>query len=598
MNEIRKQVALAHRRMWIAQFLDHLLWASIFCFSICALALLIPKLWPLAFLQEEGRSDIWNWSWLGAAAAISFTVAVARACVSGPGKFDAAVEIDARFKLKERLSSAWSLPEAELESPSGRALIRDAVRRAEVLEVKEKFGIQLRRLAIVPVALLLAIAGLFFLKNAVSETSAQAEQLSPAQQEEIKQAIEITKKQLREKMQEFENAGLDELDSEMRSISRKLDELQPDQMSKKETMIQLNDIQREIQAKQSELGDIESLKRRFEKMSDSNSGLAREFSDAIKEGELDEAKKLLDELSEKIADGSLDEREQKKIAQDLNRLAEQLADMAEQHEQAKQDLQRQINQAAAKGDMTKAGELQQKLDELEKSDRQSQQMKRMSDAMGNCAECMGGNRPSKQGQNGEPSQAGQNQESQSQQGQQEQQGQQGQQGQQSEQNPTGGNPSASQSNGGAGMSQQEMQQAQQALQQMSEQLEQMQNEMQQMQTLQDLADQMSDCKGMCNSNPSNSSQANGRGPGAGERPQSETDTAFFKSKVDAEPKDGETVVTGQVDGPNKTGQSVADVREQVVEEMNRDYDPLENQRLPRRTQDHVKEYFQKLRGDR
>jgi hypothetical protein len=55
------------------------------------------------------------------------------------------------------------------------------------------------------------------------------------------------------------------------------------------------------------------------------------------------------------------------------------------------------------------------------------------------------------------------------------------------------------------------------------------------------------------------------------------------------------VITGDADGPNKSGLSKTAAREVIASAENADTDPLENVRLPRVERDHSNEYFDKLR---
>ena len=55
--------------------------------------------------------------------------------------------IDRVFHLNERLSSALTLPEDLRETPAGRALIADAVRKVTDLDVAAEFGLRLPRRA-------------------------------------------------------------------------------------------------------------------------------------------------------------------------------------------------------------------------------------------------------------------------------------------------------------------------------------------------------------------------------------------------------------------------------------------------------------------
>ena len=566
MNEINKRVTSAQRRLWIGKFGANWLWIAVVLLVVCLIAVAIPKIWSFGFLAEESTARAWNIAWIGGALFLSLLAALFVTWLRRPRQLDAAIEVDRRYQLKERVSSALMLDHRQSETPAGRALISDAQRRAETIDIRDQFGIRPSRWILIPIFLVAATVGLSWLGNAVSQKTVEAKEKKIAEQKQVKTSVEAAKKKLTEKMKQFEQKGLKDLKPTVESIEKKLDKLDRNNVSKKEALIELNNIQKEIADKQKKLGDVEALKKQLSKLAAPNDGVTKEFADALKKSDFKSAQTALKKLSDQLGDKKLSDKQKKQLAKDLSQMAEKMNEMAQQTEQKKQDLQRQIDQAAAKGDNEKAARLQQQLDQLKKQNKQSQQMKDMAKSLQQCANCMN-SQNSKQGkQSNNPSKQGQSNQQ---------------------------------------MSQQQLQQAQDSLQQMSQQLEQMQNEMDQMQTLSDLSNQMSECKGMCQGNnpsdsygkkPGNSQFAKGRGPGGGEREKSETDTGLYKSKVKANVKKGETVITGDADGPNRPGVTKAQARELVKKSMGSKTDPLDNQKLPKSHKEQALEYFQNMRG--
>jgi hypothetical protein len=87
----------------------------------------------------------------------------------------------------------------------------------------------------------------------------------------------------------------------------------------------------------------------------------------------------------------------------------------------------------------------------------------------------------------------------------------------------------------------------------------------------------------------------GEGQGQGHRPEQETPTGEFESKVRGDVQPGESVRTGDADGPNAKGATKESVKEEVKAALSRDVDPLTNQHIPREQRDHAREYFERYR---
>jgi hypothetical protein len=86
----------------------------------------------------------------------------------------------------------------------------------------------------------------------------------------------------------------------------------------------------------------------------------------------------------------------------------------------------------------------------------------------------------------------------------------------------------------------------------------------------------------------------GEGKGGGYRPEQETDTGVYESKVRAKPKAGEAVRIGDAIGPNKAGRSLEGVKQEILSAIKNDSDPLSDQRLPKEQQEHVREYYKRF----
>lgn len=563
MDEIKQQVRAARRRLAIAQFLRAFGWAVFAGLLLTVIGLVIPKIWHLNFLTTQDHHDAWTLSWLVSGGVLGLLVACGLAWSSRESEVSAATEIDRRFGLKERLSSAISLPDSDRESEAGSALVADAADVASVIDVRDKFGFQPTwRLALplIPLALLFAIG---FLPNATP--SAVAANKDSKDRQQVKVAIKEARKKLAEKKRQLAAKGLEETKLDLSSLEKKFDQLLEDKSTtKKDALVKLNDIKQQIAQRKQELGSSKELKESLNRLGNVGSGVTKKIADAMAKGDLKEAQKAMKELADKLKSGKLSDKQKDQMAKDLDALAKRLNEVAKKHEQEKQRLKEDIQRAIAKGDLDKAAKLQEQLEQKQQQDQQQQRLKKLAEKLQKCSNCV------KQGK-GNSGKAKQQQ--------------------------SGNQPGQDGSQPG----QSEMKQAAQALEDMAEQLEQMQQDLEEMENLEDLERIARECQQGCNGNgdPDQPPQWNdfgqGKGPGGGKRGLEKDDTGTFKSRVKAKLQRGQTVITGSADGNNISGRSVSEARELIQAEMSKDADPLENQQLPRSQREHARQYFEALR---
>jgi hypothetical protein len=172
MDILRQQVAIARRRLVMQQFWATLVWCLFATFMAAAVAIVAQKV----FLPGYDSADAQQWAinWGAGALGAGVLGATVWTWIIRRRDLDAAIEIDHRFGLKERVSSSLSLQPDELETPFGQALLDDTLRRVSRIDVGEKFPVVLARNSWLPlVPLAVACAVFFFVEIPRSEAVSQ-----------------------------------------------------------------------------------------------------------------------------------------------------------------------------------------------------------------------------------------------------------------------------------------------------------------------------------------------------------------------------------------------------------------------------------------
>lgn len=548
MEEIKRQVSKAQSRLNWERFLSIVGWSLFGTLLVGAIGLAIPKIWVVPV-----DAQVWFWSWTGGSAVLGLIVAGVWTYLVRRSDVEAAIEIDRRFGLKERVSSSLSLTPDELASEAGQALLHDASQRVETLDVSEQFRVSPTGRTALPLIPLAAMVVLAFIGNAVSDNPTKASQGALIEKAVKQTETEIKKAILRKEIEAAEK-GLKDAEEFFKKLQEATEDsfAKKDKVDQKNALLKLNDLAKDLQKKRDELGGAQKLQEQMQKLKDIDQGPADKAAKAMKDGNFDKAQNEINKLKEKLAKGELTKEEKDQLAKQLEQVQKALNEAAAKHEQAKQDLQEQIKQAEAAGDREKAGQLQQKLDQMKNADKAMDKMQQMADKLGEAAE---------QAKNGDP------------------------------------------------------QAAAEALDQLAQDLKEMQKDMDNLQMVDEMMNEVAQAKnGLCEKcqgegegdlNEGDFGQGKGKGEkpgrglgegqGIGERPEEKTDTGAYDSKVAAKPKQGEAVRVGDADGPNMAGRTLEEVKAELNSAKAKEDDPLTNQRLPRSQRDHAKQYFEKLR---
>jgi hypothetical protein len=550
MNEIKRQVGRAQRRLVLEQFARIAGWSLFATLVVAAIGLAVPRIWIIAVDPQA-----WDWSWIGGGIGVGLLMAIVWTFVVRRSALDAAIELDRRFGLKERVSSTLALSGEELKSNVGQALVSDAIRRVERIDVREQFRVSPTWRIALPLAPAILIAVLITLPVATKKAEAGAES-TPEIKKQIQTATIKLQERLREAQKKAEAQGLQDSDV-LKEINKELDKLaKHESADRKDALIKINDLAKEIEKRKQDLGGAEKMRKELDKLKDIAKGPAEKVTDALKEGDFGKAQEEMKKLSEELKAGKLSQEAQEKLAKQLEQMQEKLQQSMQDQKEARERLQQQIEQKLAEGNVGEAAKLQQQLDQMNQNAKEAQQMmQQLADKFGEAAKAL------KEG--GDPKQA------------------------------------AEQLDKLAA----EMQKAQ-------EQLDQMANLDEVLDQLADAKDAMKcdNCQGegcpQCQGDSQgdkiakqNKGNGKGRNNGRGEglRDEEETDKSFYETRVAADAKKGQSVRIGDASGPNKAGKSQETIKDEIRASLAKEPEALEDVTLPRDQRENAKQYFERLR---
>lgn len=545
MDQLDQQIRKAHRRLLAQAWLAALPWWLTAGLALAAIAIGVDKVYPFG---------LESWAWLAGAVVVSMLTAAVWTFARRASPLEAAIEIDRRCGLKERVSTAYALTPVELESAAGRALVSDAARRVRDVNVSDQFGLSLDRwslLPLAPMALALAVA---FLVSPVASQQQAAASTSIKSEKQVQTSAKQLEKKLAQQREQAKKEGLKDAEELFTKLEQatKNDLTNRGQLDKKQALVKLNDLSKELEQRREKLAASESLKNKLNDLKNLDKGPADKLAQALKDGQLQDAMRELERLKQEIADGKLDEESKKQLGKQLEQMQQKLEQMARAQKEAQESLKQQIAEKRAAGKKDEADELQRQLDKLNNQTAQQQQLDKLAQKLGQCAQCM------KQG------------------------------------------------DGQGAMKQ---------LEDMQSALGDLEQQLAESDLLDEALDQIADardamnckqcngrgckaCQGQGNNPDGDPGQGLGRGRGQGPRPEEKGPTNSYDSTVKQKVGKGSAVMVGETVGPNLRGNVEQEIATEFEQVRTQAADPLTGQRLPKTSQNQAKEYFDALREGR
>ncbi len=547
MSEFEKPIGRAWRRLRLQRFVSALVWTLLACLLAATAAVAVDR---FAGVELPGP---W-WAPLAISAGVAVVLSALIALLTGPTREDAAVAIDHAFGLNERLSTALTLPESLRESPAGRALMHDAIRHVQGLDIGSQFGLKRPKLAWVPIVPAILAVGLAllpenFIPHAGATSTARTPEEQALQKKAVAKSLQAIKKKIaenRKDLKTLENTETGKLMAEIQQTVDRMAKLPP--ADKEKAFTELNKMADALKERRKELGSNEDIERQLEQLEDlGTSGPADEFAKELAKGDFAKAAEALKDLQQKLAENKLTEKEKKELRQQLSALKNQLNKMANQEERKKQ-----IEQARAKGQISE----QEYKKQMEKLEQQAQDMKaltKLASKLGQCEQAMA---------NGDMKKAAQQ----------------------------------------LGMGEQELQQMAQSIQEM-ESLDSALADLQQAKDgmagdgMNQLGEQLEGLNRFGQGMGDRPGQGmNGRGRGQGDRAEAPDDTAGYESRVKQQITRGKAIMGGFAD-PSKQvrGESVLELQGNVEAAAGAAAEALTDQKIPSDDKKHVLDYFDRIR---
>jgi tetratricopeptide (TPR) repeat protein len=377
LKPIQQSVRAAWRRLFAQSLLNHLVTGWSVALAIGLLAIVFqPLYYPDAIAQ-------FKWYLLGGLVALGTMVSYWLAMRRTPGLNTAALEVDNRFNLKERVTTAFALSPEQLQTPVGQALVADAAKKVEPISVKEKFPVSPRwTTAFVPVlAIAIALAIVFpipFIQNLVNgdedPNGLKAKEAAKPEAEVTKKTVPFTQRNKPPELTQREDKSkeLKELEEEINNLMRKFDTDPKRETSEKqkEKVAEITSLEektkkfaKEKEERLTKLGEQLQQLDRLNKDQEFQEGPAKKLNDALSKGDLKKAQEELDQLKKKLKENKLTEEEKEQLAKQFDKMKQELQKMERNKEREKQ-LEEAIKRAKEEG--KNADALERELDQLKK----------------------------------------------------------------------------------------------------------------------------------------------------------------------------------------------------------------------------------------
>jgi len=347
-------------------------------------------------LVLPGATASLRWIVLGCAAVIGIALAVWTARRAAPSPLSAALAIDQRFDLKERVTTAVSLTPELQSSPAGQALLADANAKLERVAVNGKFPVRIGWRALFLPAQAAAIVILALYPPPVLTILADAGSKKDDDQAKANDTTNAPKPAAPKTMIK-PPAERPNKSEELRALEAELEKLyaehNKDGGPEKDKPEQVRERQEKLAAAEERLRKREQqmaekfqrLQEQMEKLTELEQGEARqdgpakEFADALAKGDLKKAQDEVDRLQKKAKEKKLDQKDQQQLKKELQNMEDRVDRLTREQEQKKQKLKDLIEKA--KKENRDAETLERELKNLEKDQQMTKEMQDLAKAL-------------------------------------------------------------------------------------------------------------------------------------------------------------------------------------------------------------------------
>lgn len=352
MHDVLRVIAAASRRLWLMDLLRVLAVVLSVALGLLLLTLIVERALGLALpwrsltiaitrevqiLIPWGAIPLWT---LVSAASLTLVIAIVRRRKT----LSVARELDERAGLRESLSTAWFLQRAD--DPWSRAVVEEASQKAQRVKVGLAIPFEAPRLWPVPVGGLLAfvlgwnLIPVFDLLGGHEQRQAEAQRQAQVQQvaAEIRADTQKLEELLARANVRFEEDPL----AREGQASPNAQELDPDAL-RRASVRQLTNVADRLESMQEgeKAQQMEAMREAMRQLRQPGDGPLDNFSRALARGDFNRANAELEQMQQKMGDGSMSPEQQEQMKRQMENLARQLEQLSNQQQQLQKALQEQ-----------------------------------------------------------------------------------------------------------------------------------------------------------------------------------------------------------------------------------------------------------------
>lgn len=356
MNALHRAIRLAQQRWFWQSWLRWTGWAALIGLGLAA-ALLVA---------DRGLSlPIPGWVFL-ALVGLAIVVPAVWAWWTLPSASQAAMRVDHRLGLKDRLASGLFAASLAQDDPLAQQVMRDADRAAADIRLSQAVPVRFTRVWgwVVPAAGVVALLALFMpadLNLLRRGHNSSQEQTHEAQAQAARAQIVQARSLIREL--DTQTPELSEADpaAVLKELAQLTQRDLSDPQAQRQAAAELSQVQDKLaQAKQEKEQAFRTLQNAMSQLDTAQQGPANRFADALRRGDFDAAQRELESLARKVEQSELSESDKELLRQQLQQMSQQLEQLAQQAAQQQAQSQQQIQQS-----LQQAGLSQQQIQQLQ-----------------------------------------------------------------------------------------------------------------------------------------------------------------------------------------------------------------------------------------
>lgn len=380
---LQRQLTRVSRRLFFQTLLDSTIWA-------CVAALFVATLW--FFIQPnllEKAAPWLRWAVAGGIAGVALLTAVIWTIVKAPSRLVAALSLDERFELKERVTTSLTLGGGMEHTPAGRALLADVNQRIDKLDVSSRFPLKMSWTAsLVPACALLLVAVAFFYEPTRIQANLAKGKDKLAEAPANAQALEQKMKDLSRKNADKErpegikkSEDIEKLEAELEKIAQGKRDTKEELRERIKEMTALEEAMRNKEREMTEKSrslksQLQQLEKQMQK--GQQDGPARDLEKALAEGKLDKAAQEIEKLQKKLENKEMTTADREKLQKQLENLQKNLEKSADLKEREEKLKKANLDPETLAREMKRLTEDKKKLQEL----------KELADKLGKCQQCL------------------------------------------------------------------------------------------------------------------------------------------------------------------------------------------------------------------